>query len=383
MLGAPLAAQQIADKKIKRVKPEICAIDSVLRLRLSLTLTEKIMNSTAATLDSDVHSYLHTLYVMQYLTMFHLGFLSVGTTLLNGFVLAAIYKDPLKCLRSPCSTLIAGLAIADFLTGILVEPLFVGLLAWGFHGRIVDWESFVKSFRVAEILAFITVNASFLVILGLAVVQYIGLAYPGLYQRVISPLKAKIAVACIFVYVTLFSLLPEVGAISVRAFVEVDLYLHTVFITVSLIVLYILMYFKHRELWNFQGPQIHQSEESEQQQQDINKELIKGTFILTTFLIITVFPYTVCIFVLEYEDFNSGAAEIKAYIAAIICMNIMFLKFLWDPVIFALRLKKYRQSLVFLFGTIFGCGQRNALPSATYHRDTSMSDFEGIDDSVA
>lgn len=62
--------------------------------------------------------------VLCFLSAVYLSVLAVLTTLANGVLLIALYQDPFKVFRQPPTIFITGLAVADFLTGLAVDPLF-------------------------------------------------------------------------------------------------------------------------------------------------------------------------------------------------------------------------------------------------------------------
>ena len=62
--------------------------------------------------------------IISLLSAVYLSFLSILTTLANGVLLIVLYQDPFRAFRQPPTIFITGLALADFLTGIAVDPLF-------------------------------------------------------------------------------------------------------------------------------------------------------------------------------------------------------------------------------------------------------------------
>ena len=59
------------------------------------------------------------------LSAISLSIISVITVVGNGILCLAMYKDPLKCFRSSPMLFVANLAVADFLTGFIVDPLYI------------------------------------------------------------------------------------------------------------------------------------------------------------------------------------------------------------------------------------------------------------------
>ena len=328
------------------------------------------MNNTT---DDGLQDTLHTLEII---TFFYLCFLSFSTVVLNGLVLLTIYKDPLKCLRSPTACFIAGLTSTNFLTGFIVEPMFAGLYIWHYSGA--DAGSFYDVDRVAEVIAFVTINASLLIILALAVSQYIAVTHSGLYDRIVSRNKAKLGIICIFAYSLLFSVLPEIGAMDLWTFYEVDMYLHTTLISVLLVTIYVVMYCKFRRLWGTShGAEVRGSQESEQNRQQREREFTKMTFILTLFLIVTVWPYAATLYVWQFKSLHYNDDLTQLIIAFEICRNILFLKFALDPLIFAWRLQKYRKSLVFMLGAVCKCLRRRDAEATVTQQGQDSSALDG------
>ena len=51
--------------------------------------------------------------------------LSPVTIISNVLLLLTIYKDPLKCFRTPATYFIVALAVVDFTTGLCFEPFYL------------------------------------------------------------------------------------------------------------------------------------------------------------------------------------------------------------------------------------------------------------------
>ena len=302
--------------------------------------------------------------------------LTFSTIVGNGLFLLTFYKDPLKCLRTPSAIFIAGMTFTNFLTGLIVEPVIV-------LSRFVDnSKDFVQFFRVVEIFAFITLNTSFFIMLALAVVHFLAISHPRVYEIVVSPKKAIVGIIAIWIYVSLFSLLTTMG-VSFKTFVMVDHVLHTTMLTVILMILYILIYYKFRQISNQQrfmesgegrSPQqvSGQIGENEQQRRQLEKDFALGTFSLTLLLFVTVWPFGIVLYIwllkLFYFSFSSEEEVLRIYVAFLYCQVFLFFKFALDPFVFAWRLKKYRKSLVLSVESTFPCC-KPPRPPAVYHRD--------------
>ncbi|XP_032232756.1 melanocortin receptor 5-like [Nematostella vectensis] len=295
-----------------------------------------------------------------------LSFLAVGTVLVNGIALLAIYKDPLRCFRTPLTIFITGILISNMATGLFVEPYFAVVYSMlHFTNELAD-ESYMTVVRSAQVISSVTINASFLTLLALAIAQLISLYKPQIYEKWITRTASVATVAAIWIYVVVFSLLPEIFTMNIGLFFLVDLALHNTLLTVALISIYIGTFIVFHKA--VQRSEI--ANENQNNRPKAEKEFIKGTFILTMLLILTVWPFSIALYIWLLRPYSSVSKILQEQIALYLCDNILFLKFLWDPVVFIWRVPKYRQSVVLSFAGIlekFGCVQQ-AGQAVSYRR---------------
>ncbi|XP_031556990.1 cannabinoid receptor type 1B-like [Actinia tenebrosa] len=318
-------------------------------------------------------------------TVVFLSFLALGTTTANGFTLYTIYKDPLKCFRTPLTIFIAGILVSDFLTGLIVEPVLAILYSINYiHIHLL---------RTIQVVAMITINTSFFIILALAIAQFMALKYPIVYERWFTNRSSILIIACVWAYSCTFSLLPEIFSMSMWAFYTVDLILNTTLVTIALVVIYVFTYIvfkrKNRELGE-NNEQPNQRPASQRAKEQIENDFLKGTFLLTVVLIVTVWPFMIALYIWIFNPYLTMAKLVEEYTALIICENLLYLKFLWDPLIFIMRVSKYRKAVVMEFTGIVqrcGCG---CIPGGAgvvvYNRyvneETTRADADGQEETV-
>ena len=302
--------------------------------------------------------------------------LAVATVISNGVLLFTFYKDPLKCLRTPSAIFIAGLTSANFLTGLIVEPASVAFYMW---------DDVNKFLRFIFACAFITTNASFLIMLALAVIQYLLIKCPHVYQKVVSPKSALVGVIVIWIYSIIFALLPEMFTVDSFAYILTDLTLHKTLLTIALVVLYIAIYYQFRKLAERhqnadmgenaerEGPSVEPSE-PEQQTRQAEKDFAHGTFILTVILIITVWPFYITLAIVIFNF------TWRAYITLMIAELFLLWKFALDPFVFAWRLRKFRKSLVLAMQTTCWCPKPSLLGATYVRQDDAAPSPEPEDD---
>jgi len=80
-------------------------------------------NSTLNATTEQEPSNLHVFIGTSIFSIVYLIVMMIPTTVVNGLTLFAIYKDPLKCFRNPLAIFVTGVIAADFLTGLIGEPI--------------------------------------------------------------------------------------------------------------------------------------------------------------------------------------------------------------------------------------------------------------------
>lgn len=306
------------------------------------------------------------------LMLIGLSIVSFCTVLSNGLFLLTFFKDPLKCLRTPSAIFIAGLTSANLLTGLIVEPAYVGMIVSAFVDSSNTSKSAEVFMRSIEALSFVTIITSFLIMLALGVVQYLLIKHPRQYNKYVSVKSSLVAVVCIIIYSILFAVLPEMTNIDHGWVYLIDLILHNILLTVVLLILYLVIYSQFRKLTqrhrdadmqenpDAQGASIEPTK-SEKQRLQAEKDFMSGTIVFTVVLIATVWPYCISLTVYILRD------SWGMFITVVIAQFIVLWKFVLDPFVFAWRLRKYRKSLILVVNGSCKSGQPSAVVS--YHRD--------------
>lgn len=71
----------------------------------------------------ELASLVQTVEMAYLISGIYLSVIAVITIFGNGLLLLAIITDPFKSFRTPTTLFVVGLAVADFLTGAVVDPL--------------------------------------------------------------------------------------------------------------------------------------------------------------------------------------------------------------------------------------------------------------------
>ncbi|XP_068737753.1 cannabinoid receptor 2-like [Montipora capricornis] len=286
----------------------------------------------------------------------YLSILSVVTTLANGVLLVALYQDPFKVLRQPPTIFITGLALADFLTGVVVEPLFAYFYFKVYSNTITN-EEYNKILKAAGILSSITMNVSFLTILFLSWIQLIAISFPLWHKEFITGRRVLACVCGIWIYSLLFSTLLLMG-VPEKIFQKLDVFINLSLIHALILFAYILLHVSYRRqvrqsLIAFsrcdQFAETRIANAVEYRQRKDQRYFAVVSLLLTTCLLVFTVPVTVMWYLTLYCVPGTYEAQVKATIANIAVDTTLFLKFLIDPFIYAWRLPKFRQAVRAIF----------------------------------
>lgn len=289
--------------------------------------------------------------------------LSIVATFGNGFLLLAIWKDPYRTFRVPPTVFVTGLAVADFLTGFLVGPIIA-------YVRIVpqcerNTERFSVLRQAGQTMSFLTMNASYLVLLFLTWNQFAAIRFPHQHRGFITTRKVTICVVGIWLYSVAFSLLPFCG-INPEIIKKLDFYLHTIVFMVLLVIAYICLFVAfqkqvQRITFAMTNHSVHGASHNARGRQGFKrirkrseKQFTILTLVLVLFIIICTLPSLILQFITIYWNPTSFEETLSILIALEVCSDVLFLKFALDPFIYCWRLTSYRKALksVLMFGRV-------------------------------
>jgi hypothetical protein len=286
----------------------------------------------------------------------YLSVISILTVLANGILLIALYKDPLRHRsRHPLTIFIMGLAAADFLTGISVDPLFAYFYFTVSQDKI-SGKTYNILLQAGTILSGISMNVSFLVILFLSWAQLIAILYPHRQRRLVTRERAIYCVVAIWIYACIFSFLNLLG-VPKDVFHKLDVYVHLTAVQVIVVITYICLCVAYKRHLNRLIPFLDSRNTGDVQKEDrvleqhkrTQKQLVVVNLLLTTCLLLFVLPVTIAWYMNLYWKAKTPAENMQASIINVIVDTTLYMKFLIDPFIYGLRLPKFRQAVVAVF----------------------------------
>ena len=171
-----------------------------------------------------------------------LALVSLAAAVGNGLLLVMIWKDPFKAFRTPTTFFIIGLAVADFLTGIIVCPIQASLSIAGYIG--IKRNSLIlpflqKAASVATFISLITMNSSYIILLSLTWSQFLAISSPHKHKGLVTKRRAKASLILTWAYTIVFAIL---YGVEKTVLFKVDLYVHTTGSLLLLTIAYFCLY---------------------------------------------------------------------------------------------------------------------------------------------
>ena len=269
------------------------------------------------------------------------------TILANGLLLTTFLVDPLKIFRNPTTYFLIGLAIVDLLTALVQEPIYATcFMLMYFHHPL--WKKCEPWMKFATYFSAFPVSISASIVFAFTLTQYIVVTSPLKYGRMITKKKAFFGVVAIYVYHTLICCLPLMG-VPRKTTDAIDLFLHSYAVVLVTILVYIILQCTMKK--KMAAGRSLQNESSSTSREEGRHMKVQRSFVrlnvVLLIIMIAFFVPTVILMTLNFflDDIFTAQYGIKVLIANLMTDNLLYLKFLLDPIVYAWRMPKYRESL--------------------------------------
>ena len=297
------------------------------------------------------------------------------TVLANSLLLYVLFRNSSRSLKNPATDFLVGLSLADILTALISEPCycycFIRMYLKGIRHKATREMCNRVIFNVARASGSTTVNISFLTVLMFTFVQYLVLVSPMKIAPRITRQKIIVCQVILWVYSILFQAAIFMGPVERLLHAEIDMYLHSMTVTVLSLVLYGLIYrtFRRRMAHHrrLRSESHHEVNRNQKRQIKTERRFVFINFLLITIMIVTSLPNTGFWFARVYLNLKMSP-DTMAIQALTDCA--LFLKFLLNPFVYAWRFSKYRAAL----WEVFCCGKREErIEGATEMTTASLS----------
>ena len=288
------------------------------------------------------------------------------TIVANSLLLVTFLVDPLKIFRNPTSYFLIGLAIVDLLTALIQEPIYATcfMLMYFQHPSWTKCKSWMKF--TAYFSAFpISISAS--IVFAFTLTQYIVVASPLRYGRMITKKKALLSVVAMYLYHTLFCCLPLMG-VPQKTKHAIDLFFHRYTVVLVTIVVYIILHYTMKK--KMTARRSLQSEKGRHVQ--VQRSFVRINVVLLIIMIMFFVPSVLLMTIRFFlDDIFTARYGIRVLVVNLMTDNLLYLKFLFDPIVYAWRMSKYRKSLK---STVYRYKDKE---SSRSENDTKLTDTRG------
>nr|XP_058951342.1 melanopsin-like [Pocillopora verrucosa] len=262
------------------------------------------------------------------------------TIVANSLLLVTFLVDPLKIFRNPTSYFLIGLAIVDLLTALIQEPIYATcfMLMYFQHPSWTKCESWME---FAFYFSAFPVSISASIVFAFTLTHYIVVTSPLKYGRMITKKKALVSVVAIYLYHTLFCCLPLMG-VPQRTKHAIDLFFHRYTVVLVTIVVYIILHYTMKK--KMTAGRSLQSEEGRHVQ--VQRSFVRINVVLLIIMIMFFVPSVLLMTIRFFlDDIFTARYGIRVLVVNLMTDNLLYLKFLFDPIVYAWRMSKYRKSL--------------------------------------
>ena len=286
----------------------------------------------------------------------------------NGLLLVVFFFDPLKIFRNATTYFLIGIAFVDIFIALTQQPMYATCFIMMYIRHPETVKTCNSLLNIGLTMSLTAMNASFLIVLAFTVTQYIVVISPLNHARKVTKTRVIICVLAIYVYVILFSVCPEMG-VPRDIQQKIDNTFHSIALIYLTIIFYILLYiaFKKEIAASKSLREDRKQEDGQNERQtDVERKFIIVNFLLIAILFLTSQPSAMLWIIRLYS--NEDADSPKVLIVNLWFDNVLYLKFLLDPFVYAWRIPKYHQAL----GIVLRCGKQESENKSKF-RDRIMA----------
>ena len=283
--------------------------------------------------------------------------------LANGLLLLVFFFDPLKMFRNPTTYFLIGIAFVDIFIAATQQPMYATCFIMMYIRHPDTVKTCEPLLDIGLTMSLTAMNASFLIVLAFTVTQYIVVISPLNHARKVTKTRVIICVLAIYAYVILFSVCPEMG-VPRDIQQKIDNTFHSIALIYLTIIFYILLYIAFKKKMaaskSLREDRNKQEEGKNERQTGVERKFIIVNFLLIAILFLTSQPSAMLWIIRLYS--NEDADSPKVLIINLWFDNVLYLKFLLDPFVYAWRIPKYRQAL----GIVLRCGKQESENKSTF-----------------
>ena len=264
-----------------------------------------------------------------------------------------VFLRSFEDLQSATTYFLVGLPVVDILTAATQEPAYATCFIMMYARHPDTRYTYPKLLSVRRTISIASMNCSFLIVLAFTFTQYVVVISPLNYAQNVTKRRVIICVLAIYVYSVLFSVLPEMG-VSEDAQRKIDNTFHSICLIYFTVIIYILFIaFKKKMAASNRLREDKETNDGskDDRRTDVERKFITVNFLLIAILFLTSQPAAMFWIAKLYSSEDPNSA--KFLIINLMVDNLLYLKFLLDPFVYAWRIPKYRQALMI----VLRCGK--------------------------
>ena len=275
-----------------------------------------------------------------------LGILATLTLVANIALLVTLWKKRTRTFQTPANFFVLGIAVADLITGMVVEPAFSICYMSNDLNKCK-----VEIVEIIQYLPRMFINCSFLLVLLQSWSHFLAITRPHFYKHFLTKMRVIAIVTGVFMYTTGFSFL-QFSGISHHLLLLIDLYLHATAIPMILMVAYVSMlvnlraHMRRRDAFFKRGRCDVVSGTVENPtstiiiEDSVERQFIRMNLCLTVVLLTCTLPSIVVMHIALNASDASFKQQTNLAVVQNIAEDILFIKFALDPFIFTWNFQK-------------------------------------------
>lgn len=271
--------------------------------------------------------------------------LAIVAVLLNGTLLASMYKERKKIFLSRISYLVGNLAFADFLNGLFFVVLMQPIISMRYKDHLVEFLSLP--------LTWMALCASCATLLLMSVERLVVVALPMTWSTILN--KRRTLLGIFLVWITSIAAGLWVGYKKYYAQFFVCVFIEVSATNSIIIHFYVLWVLRRGAKQRFQMTEDQQQSQAFLKENVAHKKVTTVVTILLVVLIITCAPYLVCtqMLIVNLTFDKTLHQKVNVHIFIIIydySVAFMYINFLCNSIIYAWRLRMCRKAFFSLVG---------------------------------
>ena len=269
---------------------------------------------------------------------------SFTTIVANGLLLVVFFLDPFKVFRNATTYFLIGLSLVDIITATTQQPMDITCFIMEYLEHPDTNSTCTPLVEVIQTISLASWNASFFIVLAFTITQYMAVISPLNYALKVTKTRVMLAVISIYAYAIFFSLLSVMG-VPRDIHYKIDHICHSFIVIYLTIIFYILLHIAFKKKMAASKSLSDIELRNDHRQTALERKFIIVNFLLIAILFLCSQPSVILWSIDLFGNVFDDPSSPRVLISFLMVENVLYLKFLLDPFVYACRIPKYRQAL--------------------------------------